>query len=491
MKGQTCSSESSLTIVVKRSSRELRERREVYRLRGWRLSMARIFLVGVLAFAICGCSQPASSRLVPGAFEAMPAIEQAVASSKIKHIVIIVQENRSFDYLFQGFPGANTQSYGYTSSGQKVPLKQVTLGGQWDLGHDWTSYSRACDGQGKVPGTNCKMDGFDKEWSGCGLSGEPKCPIQYPEYAYAPPNDVKPYTSLAQQYVLADNMFPSNVDASSFVAHQYLIAGQAASTVNYPLNVWGCDGGTKDTIETFTKQRQLSGKYIQACFNYKTLGDEMDAAGISWKYYTATLTGSGNGWDGYQAVRHIRYGNDWSKNIIGPQTKFFDDVKNGALPAVSWITPTCLNSDHAGTCGSLNGPDWVASVVNALGKSQYWSSSAIFLMWDDYGGWYDHVTVPYVDYDGLGIRVPLIVISPYAKKSYVSHTLYEFGSVLKFVEYRFGLAHLAPSDTRANGLEKDCFDFSQAPRKFVVIPSVHKQSFFMHQPPDTRPPDNG
>ncbi len=114
---------------------------------------------------------------------------------------------------------------------------------------------------------------------------------------------------------------------------------------------------------------------------------------------------------------------------------------------MSWITPTCLNSDHAGVCGSLTGPQWVASLVNSVGKSQYWSSSAIFIMWDDYGGWYDHVPVPYADYDGLGIRVPLIVVSPYAKKGHVSHIKYEFGSVLKFVEYRYDLAHSPASDT--------------------------------------------
>ena len=315
----------------------------------------RVFFAG-LAFVVCGCSQPASLEPASGPFDGeLPTVAQAVANAKIKHIIIVIQENRSFDYLFQGFPGANTQSYGYIDTGQKVRLKPVTLGGQWDLGHDWNSYTQACDGQGSIPGSDCKMDGFNREYAGCGKSGEPKCPIQYPQYGYAPKDQIQPYLALAQQYVLADNMFPSNVDASSFVAHQYLIAGQADSTVNYPLNVWGCDGGSKDTIETFTKQRQLSGKFITACFNYQTLGDEMDAAGVSWKYYTATLTGSGNGWDGYQAVRHIRYGQDWKK-IIGPQTKFFDDVKNGQLPSVSWITPTCLNSDHAGVCGSLTGP---------------------------------------------------------------------------------------------------------------------------------------
>lgn len=450
-----------------------------------------VSLVTSLVLLVSGCAQPAQQMRVLPAGDYLPTISSAAATSKIKHIVVIIQENRSFDNLFQGFPGANTQSFGYTHTGQKVQLQPVTLGDQWDLGHDWTSYVEACDGHGSLPGTNCKMDGFDKEWVGCGKASEPKCPHEYPEYEYARRTDVKPYWDLASEYVLADNMFASNVDASSFVAHQYLIAAQADATVNFPLGDWGCNGGPKDTIETFTQQRQLSGKYIPACFTYATLADEMDAAGVSWKYYAGATASAGSGWNGYDAVKQIRYGPDWAKNIVSPQTRFFDSVKNGTLPSVSWVTPTCHNSDHAGACASLNGPHWVATLVNAIGKSQYWNSTAIFILWDDYGGWYDHVSVPFVDYDGLGIRVPLIVVSPYAKAGYVSHVQYEFGSILKFIEGRFGLAPLASSDARATGPEKDCFDFSQSPRPFNPIPTKLDEQYFLHEPADTRPPDNG
>ncbi len=401
----------------------------------------RVSLMALLALTVSACAQPASlGRMAGMPPEIISAGQSSSPFYKIKHIVVIVQENRSFDTLFQGFPGADTQSYGYTSTGKKVTLQPIGLGGRWDVGHGWNGFLQACDGQGSLPGSNCKMDGFDKVWYGCGKSGAPPCPNQYPVYSYVQKSDTQPYFAMAKQYVLADKMFASNIDASSFVAHQYLIAAQADSTVDFPKNVWGCDGNKYDTIETFTQKRQLSGKYIRACFNYTTLGDEMDAASVSWKYYTATLTGSGNGWDAYQAVQHIRFGPDWKTHIIGPQTKFFDDVKNGALPSVSWVTPTCLNSDHAGRCGSVHGPHWVASLVNAIGQSKYWDSTAIFVTWDDFGGWYDHVPPPFADYDGLGVRVPLIVISPFAKKSYVSHVQYEFGSILKFIENRFGLA---------------------------------------------------
>ena len=177
------------------------------------------------------------------------------------------------------------------------------------------------------------------------------------------------------------------------------------------------------------------------------------------------------------------------KNVVDPQTRFFKDVQTGNLPAVSWVTPTCRNSDHAG-CDTNDGPHWVASLVNAVGTSKYWNSTAIFIVWDDFGGWYDHVPPPLVDYDGLGIRVPLLVVSAYAKKSYVSHVRYENGSILKFVEDQFGLPRLAASDARATSPQTDCFDFSQPPRTFVPIPSRLSPAALENEPPDPRAPDN-
>ena len=159
--------------------------------------------------------------------------------------------------------------------------------------------------------------------------------------------------------------------------------------------------------------------------------------GLLHRHSTAT----GNIWSAYQAIKHIYYGADWKKDIITPQTQFFSDVSNGKLRAVSWITPTCGNSDHAG-CGSNKGPSWVASLVNAVGESQYWKSTAIFIFWDDYGGWFDPEPPTMLDYDGLGLRIPMVIVSPYAKKNYVSHVQYEHGSILRFIEDLFGLGQL-------------------------------------------------
>jgi phospholipase C len=327
------------------------------------------------------------------------------------------------------------------------------------------------------------MNGFDKEGVECGQTGEPRCPIKHPQYAYVPHAETKPYFQIAAQYVLADRMFVSNLDASSYVSHQYIIAAQASSAVNIPEGgPWGCSGMA--LVATLTQARAI-GPSISACLDNQTLGDELDAAGISWKYFTASLDGDGAFWSAYQAIEHIYQGPDWDKDVISPQTRFFDYVRKGRLPAVSWVTPTCENSDHA-ACNSATGPKWVASLVNAVGESRYWKSTAIFIFWDDPGGWYDHVPPKKLDYDGLGYRVPLLVVSPYAKKGYVSHVNYEHGSLLRFVEDRFGLATLSASDARATSPEADCFDFNQPPRKFVPIPSSMTARDFEREPLDRR-----
>jgi phospholipase C len=215
----------------------------------------------------------------------------------------------------------------------------------------------------------------------------------------------------------------------------------------------------------------------------------MDKIGLSWGYYASKIYGDGGIWSAYQNISQIYSGPDWKKDVISPQTNFFSDVANGKLRSLSWITPTCENSDHAG-CGSKTGPSWVASLVNAIGESRYWDNTAIFVFWDDYGGWYDPEPPAMLDYDGLGIRIPLLIVSAYAKSGYVSHTHYEHGSILRFVEETFGLPALAVSDKRAAAPD-DAFDFNKPPRKFETVPSEHGIEYFMRQPPDHRDPDPG
>ncbi len=208
------------------------------------------------------------------------------------------------------------------------------------------------------------------------------------------------------------------------------------------------------------------------CFNYLTLGDKMDASNVSWRYY-ATTTYPGI-WSAFDAIRTIRFGPDWATKVVSPETTVLNDIAAGNLAQVTWVTPTFVNSDHAGRTTD-SGPAWVAQVVNAIGASQYWNSTAVFITWDDWGGWYDHVPPPQLDGMGLGFRVPLIVVSPYSKHGYVSHTQHEFGSILHFTEGTFGLASLGQTDARADDL-LDCFDFSQMPKPFIPLKPVGSSS---------------
>ncbi|HEY2474955.1 MAG TPA: alkaline phosphatase family protein [Candidatus Cybelea sp.] len=451
-----------------------------------RTTTIRLVPVAAVVLALCACNGGPGTQALPGLSpqSSVLNLHHRASSSKIQHIVIVVQENRSFNNLFYGFPGAHTVKFGYDENGNKIALQPIGLETTWDIDHSFGSFLAACNGTGSYPGTDCRMNGFDNEYYGCGNH----CPNQNPPYSYVPHSETTPYFYMGKHYVLADEMYASNVDASSFISHQYIIAGQASSAVNYPSNYWGCPGQKYgDSIGTLTQQRQY-GQNIAMCWDNQTLGDEMDNAGLSWAYYASTWYGDGGIWSAYQNINHIYNGSDWSKDVISPQTNFFSDVQNGKLRALSWITPTCGNSDHAG-CGAKTGPSWVASIVNAIGKSQYWDSTAVFIFWDDYGGWFDPKPPKMLDYDGLGMRIPMLIVSAYAKNGKIDHTPYEHGSILKFVEDTFGLPRLAASDKRANS-PVGAFNFNKPPRKFTAIPSVHDIKWFMHQPPDYRIPDS-
>jgi phospholipase C len=403
-------------------------------------------------------------------------------AGKISHIVYIIQENRSFNNLFEGYPGAYTVSSGKNSQGQSIELKPVSLADKYDIDHSARAMFDACNGTGKLPGTKCRMNGFNRE-------------IQYDgprngQYVYVPHKDSKPYFDMAHEWVLADRMFQSQLD-ESFVAHQYVIAAQAQSSVDLPNGPWGCEPGPSDTVNTITKNRRYGTPQLP-CFDYETLGDELDKARFPWRFYTSKYdtpsSGFGGVWSAYQAVRHIYDGPDWTKDVVTPQKNFLADVPAGKLASFTWITPICANSDHT-NCGGGFGPSWVAALVNTIGKSKFWDSTAIFVQWDDWGGLYDPVPPPFEGYDGVGFRVPLLVISPYAKKNYVSHVHYETASVLRFAEDLFDLGQLAAADRRAASPAGDCFDFTQKPRAFVPIEAPKGRWFFLHQRADLRVPD--
>jgi phospholipase C len=406
-------------------------------------------------------------NLTPNAASRSDAVVQ---TTPIKHVVFVIQENRSFNNLFEGFPGAKTAKYGFDQTGKRITLRKTALGIYWDLGHSGEAFYTDCHGAGKIRGTDCRNDGWNKEVV---VGNHPPNPA----YTFVNQQQIAPYWTMAKQYVLADEMSSSNLDGS-FISHQYAIAAFASHAWDYPSGDWGCEGGAKDTIATVQPGRKL-GPRIVVCFKNPTIGSEADASGVTWRFYSSTPTGDGGLWSAYQADREIYYGSDWKADVINPASRFLTDIGAGKLASVTWITPTFETSDHPGV-NATQGPAWVASIADAVGESKFWKSTAVFIMWDDWGGFFDPVKPIYKDYDGLGYRVPLIVVSPYAKQGSVTHVQYETTSVLRFIEGNFGLAELSGSDARAADPASDpaAFDFKQKPRVFKKIPGAKPPSYW-------------
>jgi len=401
----------------------------------------------------------------------------------------VVQENRSVDNLFNGFPGADTTRYGRRHDGSTVALHPVDLDDPTDVDHARDSFLNAYD--------RGRADGFD-------LNGTqpPSKNGDFP-YAYVPEDQVDPYWTLARRYTFADRTFES-IGAPSFAAHQYLIAGQSARVVSNPNLMegtafyWGCDSPPGTRVTVAGPGGKADGEKIFPCFNYRTLADLLDAAGRSWRDYGPKPNDVGVVWTAFDAIRHIRFGYDWQADIVTPETRFLSDVRSGILADVTWVTPDFRSSDHPQYGLKLHrvargqrdlGPQWVANVVNAVGRSRFWNSTEIVVLWDDWGGWYDHVPPPQLDPVGLGFRVPMIVIGPYAKHGYVSHVQHEFGSLLKFTEEVFSLPSLGTTDMRADDLA-DCFDFRQRPRGLVPIATSLGLEDFLNMEPSPVAPDD-
>jgi phospholipase C len=302
--------------------------------------------------------------------------------------------------------------------------------------------------------------------------------------------------------------------SGSFTAHQDLIRGgttidkaQTVALIDFPSRLpWGCDApeGTKTSLIAPNESGHPHVEYHQGPFpctsdfpgsaGYTTMRDLLDDAGVTWKYYSPPTTpGTGDFWNAFDMVAAVRYGPEWHTNVTRDEKDILGDVTTAALPAMSWVIPDAHNSDHPGSGDT--GPSWVATVVNAIGESRYWKTTAIIVVWDDWGGFYDHVRPPFRDqWGGLGFRVPMLVISPYARETasgkhgYISHTQYEFGSILKFIEQNWKLGSLGTTDLRATSILK-CFNFTQHPRHFRRIPAKYSRTYFEHQPPSYEPVD--
>jgi phospholipase C len=476
-----------------------------------RLKLPLLFVATVcLALILSGCGGSASGNQQP-----------PPPPGQIKHVVIIFQENRSPDNLFHDTVlinrGADIASQGMTSTGQTVTLTPVPLVTTYDLGHAHGAFLKACDYN---PSTNtCAMDGADKDT--CGPTG---CPA-YPEYQYVQQSDVQPYFTMAETYTFGDQMFQTN-EGDSLPAHQYILAGtsriEATSTTTIADNpsndarpdgtFWaGClapPGAVINALDLTQPSPQNPFVITQLCFEHPTLTDLLNAGNISWKYYAAL---PGDIWTAPNAIQHMCVpspaypsetsectGSDWVNHVVieGSGAQIVTDITAGQLSAVTWVIPDGAASDHAAGNQGL-GPSWVAAIVNAIGESPYWADTAIIVTWDDWGGWYDHVAPTILDDYEYGLRVPLIVISPYAKPAYISHQPNDFGSILKFVEETFSLQQIDytnPSvpyaDSYALGDLSDCFDFKQTPLVFTPIAAPQDAKYFLNNKAPATPPDD-
>jgi phospholipase C len=419
-----------------------------------------------------------------GGSQPSPPLPPPTLAEKIQHVVVIFQENRTPDNLFHGLANADIANSGMNSHGQTVPLTPITLANNYDLGHAHSAFVKMYD--------NGKMDGADLVPVGCAKFAT-GCPPD-PQFKYVNPSEVAPYFQMAQTYTFGDRMFQTN-QGPSFPAHQYIISGTSAPTATSDLfaaenptvpamtpsgSSTGCTAPQGEFVWLIDPMGvESSSQY--PCFEHPALVDELDAKSITWKYYTPT---PGSIWTGPNAIQHLRMGPDWTKNVITPSTQILSDVTNGQLPQVSWVIPTGTASDHAAISDG-SGPSWVASIVNAIGNSAYWSNTAIIITWDDWGGWYDHVAPKIANSYEYGFRVPLIVVSPYARPAYVSHVTHDFGSILKFTEEVFQVPSLGYADAAADDLA-DCFNLAQTPLTFQTITAPLNAAFFLN---DKRPPE--
>lgn len=358
----------------------------------------------------------------------------AVNETPIKHIVILYEENHAFDNYFGTYPGAN----GLNAS-IALPVKQ---GSYATVSPFHLSSSSVTGGLSNTATTareaydNGSMNGFVYAEKSANTMG-------YYDY-----RDIPYYWDYASKYVLMDNFFTSEM-GPSLPNHLYLIAGQSGN---------------------------LTGNVNNFSLNFPTVMDQLDAHGVSWKYYNDgpnDYTHPGI-WNPLPAFQSFKTNASRLKNLA-PNAEFVHDVSAGKLPSVSWVIPSDIaqekESEHPPADVGI-GEHYLVSTINAVMQSPYWNSTAIFVTWDDWGGFYDHVAPPQVDSFGLGFRVPCLVISPYAKEGFVDHTQADFTSILKFIETAHSLPPLTARVASTSNMS-DAFDFSQAPRAPLVLPGPY------------------
>jgi phospholipase C len=423
----------------------------------------------------------------------------SLADAPIEHVVFIVKENRTFNNYFATYPGAAGATEGGTircteDGCEDGPVVRLTHGPDV-YEHDLTHCFRC----GLVAINGGKMNGFN--WmNGVIPTDAEKAPLYGHDmsgYSYLERADIPNYWAYADRFVLADHFF-TPMYGPTLPEHLYAVAAQSnlivdnKSTTDHPGNY--CDDPTEYATRFEPKEARANAERImelerriardgestyqlgsfwgkiRLCFDIEVLPDQLEAAGISWKYYAAE-----NAWmNALQMIRHVRYGDMWRK--VQPPETFVKDVRHGEMPQVSWIIPPESYNEHPGgrksTCA---GENWTVHQINTIMRSEYWRSTAIVVVWDDFGGFYDPVPPPQYDIMGLGPRTPALIISPYTRQGdnpdggSVDHTVYEFSSVLAFIEGLFGLEPMTERDANANPL-LGAFDFEHPRFDKLVLP---------------------
>jgi phospholipase C len=443
----------------------------------------------------------------------MPATEsRAVALDgihKIQHVVIIMQENRSFDSYFGTFPGADGIPMKDGVPTVCVPDPQAhtcvkPYHDPADINMGGPHYQ--IDAQGDIDGG--KMDGFImREEKGapsehsCRIFFNPLCATY--KHADDPPDvmgwhdqrEIPNYWTYAEQFVLQDHMFGSSTGYSA-PEHMYMISAWSAqcTTLDDPLS---CHTAVDSVPTVNVATYPIPDPRIT--YGWTDITYLLYQNHVSWAYYVAN--GSQPGCvDGTAHCPPVPHGaqtpeiwnplplfatvqQDHQIDNVQPVQDFYDAAQTGQLPQVSWVVPSFALSEHPPASISA-GQRYVTSLINAVMQGPEWDSTAIFLAWDDWGGFYDHVVPPAVDQNGYGLRVPALVISPYAKKGYIDHQILSFDAYLKFIEddflngqrlnpYTDGRPDSRP-DVRENApilgdLSAD-FDFTQPPRPPLMLP---------------------
>jgi phospholipase C len=446
-----------------------------------------------------------------------------------QHIVVVVQENRTPDNLFYAlcaFPELcsttptpfqyNIQTRNWvdkSAAGGVIQPLTVELANAYDLNHAHQAFQQQCNLSATTKA--CSMDG------GAEVSCTGTCPTQ-PSFRYVDNSTgiLDPYLDLIKQYGWANYMFQTN-QGPSFPAHQFIFGGTSAPTaaddaagifadsnVDSETAIAGCIAAAEATVSLVSTVK-LADEFIYPCFQHDTMPDVLPAS-VTWRYYASA---AGSIWTAPNAIQHICQpsaptggeceGAKWKDNVDLASADVLKDISSCTLRNLSWVTPTGQNSDHADV-NTGGGPDWVASIVNAIGGSSckdadgksYWESTAILITWDDWGGWYDHepptiLPQPQGDYQ-YGFRVPLIVVSAYTPHM-IDNTRYDFGSILRFIEHNFGVTEgaLNFADERANNSLTDFFDLRLLPRPFATISTTRDAEFFINdKTPPTDPDDD-